>query len=104
MCLRESCFSDSWKVSSAVRVSKNVRERSLAKNYHPAQGRSHSGERAGGHGLLHFNFRTKKGPTVSVSHVRDIVLFGCSGIIGKFHNFTINATFFERFIAAFHFF
>ena len=35
MCLKESCFSDCWKVSSVVPVFKNVGERSTAKNYHP---------------------------------------------------------------------
>ena len=34
-CLKESCFSDCWKVSSVVSVFKNVGERSTAKNYHP---------------------------------------------------------------------
>ena len=34
-CLKESCFSDCWKVSSVVPVFKNVGERSTAKNYHP---------------------------------------------------------------------
>ena len=33
-CLKESCFPDSWKVSSVVPVFKNVGERSTAKNYH----------------------------------------------------------------------
>ena len=31
-CLKESCFSDCWKVSSVVPVFKNVRERSTAKS------------------------------------------------------------------------
>ena len=35
MCLKESCFLDSWKVSSVVPVFKNVGERSTAKNYSP---------------------------------------------------------------------
>ena len=34
-CLKESCFPDSWKVSSVVPVFKNVGESSTAKNYHP---------------------------------------------------------------------
>ena len=34
-CLKESCFPDCWKVSSAVPVSENVGESSTAKNYHP---------------------------------------------------------------------
>ena len=34
-CLRESCFPDSWKVSSVIPAFKNVLERSPAKNYHP---------------------------------------------------------------------
>ena len=34
--LNESCFPDCWKVSSVVPVFRNVRERSTAKNYHPA--------------------------------------------------------------------
>ena len=35
MCLKESCVPDCWKVSSVVPVSKNVEERSAAKNYRP---------------------------------------------------------------------
>ena len=34
-CLKESCFPDSWKVSSVVPVLNNVGERSAAKNYCP---------------------------------------------------------------------
>ena len=34
-CLKESCFSDCWKVSSVAPVFKNVGERSTAKNYRP---------------------------------------------------------------------
>ena len=34
-CLKESCFPDCWKVSSAVPVFKNVGERSTAKNCRP---------------------------------------------------------------------
>ena len=32
---RQSCFPDSWKLSSLVPVFKNVGERSIAKNYDP---------------------------------------------------------------------
>ena len=35
MCLKESCFSGCWKVSSVVSVFKNVGEKSTAKNYCP---------------------------------------------------------------------
>ena len=35
MCLKESCFPDSGKVSSVVPVFKNVGESSTAKNYDP---------------------------------------------------------------------
>ena len=35
ICLKESCFPDSWKVSSVVPVFKNVGEWSTARNYHP---------------------------------------------------------------------
>ena len=35
MSLKESCFSDCWKVSSVVPVFKNVGKRSTAKNYCP---------------------------------------------------------------------
>ena len=35
-CLKESCFSDFWKVSSVVPVFKNVEKRSTAKKYCPA--------------------------------------------------------------------
>ena len=34
-CLKEPCFPDCWKVSSVVRVFKNVGERCTAKKYHP---------------------------------------------------------------------
>ena len=34
-CLKESCFPECWKVSSVVPVSKDVGERSTAKNYCP---------------------------------------------------------------------
>ena len=34
-CIKESCFPDCWKVSSVIPVSKNVGERSTAKNYRP---------------------------------------------------------------------
>ena len=34
-CLKESCFPDCWKVSSAVPVFKNVGQRSAAKDYRP---------------------------------------------------------------------
>ena len=34
-CLKESCFTDCWKVSSVVLVFKNVGERYTAKNYCP---------------------------------------------------------------------
>ena len=34
-CLKESFFPDCWKVSSVVPISKNVAERSTAKNYRP---------------------------------------------------------------------
>ena len=34
-CLKESYFPDCWKISSVVRVFKNVGERSTAKNYYP---------------------------------------------------------------------
>ena len=37
MCLKESCVPDCWKVSSVVPVSKNVGERSTAKNYRPVR-------------------------------------------------------------------
>ena len=33
ICLKESCFPDYWKVSSVVPVFKNVRKKSIAKNY-----------------------------------------------------------------------
>ena len=35
MCLKQSCFSDCWKVSSVVTVFKNLGETSSAKNYCP---------------------------------------------------------------------
>ena len=35
MCLKESCYPDSWKVSSVFPAFKNVEERFTAKNYRP---------------------------------------------------------------------
>ena len=35
MCLKESCFSDCWKVSLVAPVFKNIGERTPAKNYRP---------------------------------------------------------------------
>ena len=35
MCLKLSCFTDCWKVSSAVPIFKDVGERSTANNYRP---------------------------------------------------------------------
>ena len=35
MYLKESCFSNGWKISSVVPVFKNVGEKSTAKNYPP---------------------------------------------------------------------
>ena len=34
-CVKDSCFSDFWKVSAVVPVFKSLVERSTAKNYHP---------------------------------------------------------------------
>ena len=42
----------------------------------------------GGHGPLHLNFRTKQGPSVSVSNIRDNAFYGCSQII-RTKNFAI---------------
>ena len=58
------------------------------------------------HGPPHFNFQTKKGPTVSVSNIRDIAFYGCLEIMRtrSFTIFTVYATSFEQFWAAFHFF
>ena len=68
------------------------------------QGRSHWGARR----VMtpHFNFRTKQGPKVSVSNIRDIAFYGCSEIIRtrNFTIFTIYATTFGEFTAAFYFF
>ena len=47
----------------------------------------------GGSGPLHFNFRNKEGPKISVSN-RDIAFYGCSDIIRtrNFAIFTVHAT------------
>ena len=52
---------------------------------------------------LHFNFQTRQGPQVSVSN---IAFYGCLEIIQTkdFTVFTVYATIFGQFIAAFHFF
>ena len=69
------------------------------------QGRSHWGARVGGW-PPHFNFRTKQGPTVSVSNIRDIAFYGCSVIIRtrNFTIFTVYTTIFRQFTAVSHFF
>ena len=54
----------------------------------------------------HFNFRTKQGPTVSVSNIRDIAFYVYSEII-RIRNFTIFTVYtihFGQFTATFHFF
>ena len=50
-----------------------------------------------------FNLKTKKGPTVLVSNIRDIVFSRCSEIMQTryFTIFTVYATIFEQFMAAF---
>ena len=52
-----------------------------------------------------FYFRTKQGPTVSVSNIRDITFYGCLEIIRtkNFTIFTVYATIFGQFTTAFHF-
>ena len=54
--------------------------------------------------LPRFNFQTKQGPPVSVSNNRDISFYGCSEIIRirNFTIFTVNATVFGQFTAAFY--
>ena len=51
------------------------------------QGQNHWGGQ-GSYGPSHFNFQTKKGPTVSVSNIRDIAFYGCLEII-RTRSFTI---------------
>ena len=55
-----------------------------------------------GHGSPNFNFRTKQGPTVSVSDIRDIGFYGCSEIIRtrNFMIFTVYAAIFGQYRAA----
>ena len=52
------------------------------------------------------HYRTKQGPKISVSHIRDIGFYRCSQIIRtrNFKTFTVHATIFGQFMAAFHFF
>ena len=54
----------------------------------------------------HFNFRTKQGPKVSVSNIKDIAFYGCSEIMRtrNFTVFTVYATIFGQFMVDFHFF
>ena len=58
-----------------------------------------------GHAPPYFNFRTKQGPVVSVSNIRDIVIYRFSEIIrtGNFTIFIVYTTIFGQFTAAFHF-
>ena len=51
--------------------------------------------------------KTKQGPAVSVSNIRDITFYGCSEIILRTRNFTIltaYVTIFGKFTETFHFF
>ena len=58
------------------------------------QGRSHYGvQGGGGHGTPHFNFQTKKSPTVSFSNITDITFYGCSELYGP-KIFTVHTTIF----------
>ena len=60
----------------------------------------------GGGGRGPCNFQTKQGLKISISNFRDIDFYGYSEII-KTRNltiFTVYATIFEQFMAAFHFF
>ena len=51
-----------------------------------------------------FKFRTKQGPTVSVSNIRDIAFYGCSEIM-RTTSFTIcTVLIFRQFTVAFYFF
>ena len=52
------------------------------------------------------NLETRKGPTVTVSNIRDIAFYGCSEIIltENFTIFTAYATSFGEFTVAFHIF
>ena len=51
------------------------------------------------------SFQTKKGPTASGSNIRGIAFYGCLEIIQtrNFTIFTVHATSFGQFSAAFHF-
>ena len=51
------------------------------------------------------SFQTKKGPTVSGSNIRSIAFYGCLEILRtrNFTIFTVYATSFGQFSAAFHF-
>ena len=51
-------------------------------------------------------FPNQKGPTVSASNIKDIAFYGCLEIIRtrSFTIFTVYATSFGQFSAAFHFF
>ena len=55
------------------------------------------------HTRTHFNFRTKQGPKISVSNIRDIAFYGCSEIIRTriFTSFTMYITIFGQFIEDF---
>ena len=56
--------------------------------------------------LQFFNFRTKQCPKISVSNIRDIVFSRCSEIKQTINAkvFTVYATIFAQFMAAFQFF
>ena len=76
--------------------------------HYDLQGRSHCvcGGGAMGQWFPHFSYRTKQGPRVSVSNIRNIAFYGCLEIIQtrNFTIFTMYATIFGRFPATFHFF
>ena len=54
----------------------------------------------------HLNFRTKQGPKISVSNIRDIATYECSEIIQARNSpiSTVYGTIFGQFMVVFHFF
>ena len=57
-------------------------------------------------GVYHFNFRTKQGPKISFSNIKNIAFYGCSEIIRARNLPILNVypTIFGQLMAAFHFF
>ena len=102
-CLTCSCASRALRLTCfcALRASCTTCSRDLRAKWHMCYVATGGSE---GPCSPRFYFRTKQGPTVSVSNIRDITFYGCLEIIRtkNFTIFTVYATIFGQFTTTFH--